>query len=265
VTVPANPVATARAAGSSASHAPVVPPVAAVAVDLGSGSIGVWAAHRGTLSSPSGDAFGSVVRRGRIVDAAGCLTLLSELLHRYAEPVQPGGVVVACRPVLATPADEQAVRHLLTAVFAPSRLLLIDTVRAAAIGAGAAAGTLVIADVGAQVTEVAVLEQGHTVAARRADIGTGDLDREGVLDLLAGTVARHIADLRDDPAVPGAARALTNRGLLLVGDGAVHPELPARLSTALHVRTHSAAAPRTAALNGAGLAAMAAGRHPAVA
>jgi rod shape-determining protein MreB len=237
----------------------------AVAVDLGSGTVGVWVADRGTLTSSCGDPFGSVVRRGRIVDAAGCRTLLSGLLCRYAEPVQPGGVVVACRPVLSAPADDEAVRRLMTAVFAPSRLLLIDTVRAAAIGAGAAAGTLVIADVGAQVTEVAVLEQGRTVAARRADIGTADLDRQGLFDLLAGTVARHVTDLGDDPVAPGAARALTNRGLLLVGDGAVHPELSARLSTALRVRTHSAASPRTAALNGAGLAAMAARRHPAVA
>jgi rod shape-determining protein MreB len=256
VSVPANLITTSRAA-----------PVP-VAVDLGSGSVRVWAAHRGTLSGPSGDVSactGSLVRRGRIVDAEGCRVLLSELLRRYPEPVPAGGVVVACRPVLAAPVDQQEMRRLLTAVFAPSRVLFIDTVRAAAIGVGAAAGTLVIADIGAHLSEVAVLEEGHVVAARRADIGTGDIGTQTGIDLLTGTVARQVADVRDDPAVLGVDRALTRRGLVLVGDGAAQPQLAMRLSAALRTRVHCAAAPRSAALNGAGLAAMAALRHPALA
>ncbi|MEV0810487.1 rod shape-determining protein [Micromonospora sp. NPDC050200] len=270
VTVPANATTISRPAGQRLvpdSGSATKPPIA-VAVDLGSGSIGVWVTHRGFLSGPCGDAFASVgtlVRRGRVVDAAGCAALLSELLRQYTDPVPAGGIVVACRPVLSTQTDEQAMRRVLANAFAPSRLLFIDTVRAAAIGAGAAAGTLLIADVGAQLTEVAVLQHGHVIAARRTDIGTRDINREASPDLLTEIVRRHVNDLRNDPAAPGLASAAATRGLILVGDGALHPGLPVRLSAALRLRVHCAATPRTAALNGAALAAMTALRHPSVA
>ena len=131
----------------------------ALAVDLGSRAVGVWATHRGTLTGPCGDAdtaAGAPVRRGRVVDVDGCIALLTRMVSRYAEPVPAGGMVVACRPVGATEADQAATRLVLEAVFAPARLHFIDTVRAAAIGSGAAAGTLLVADVGAQLTEVAI-------------------------------------------------------------------------------------------------------------
>jgi rod shape-determining protein MreB len=51
--------------------------------------------------------------------------------------------------------------------------------------------------------------------------------------------------------------------LLVVGDGALYPGLTAAVSGALRARVHLAAAPRTAALNGAGLAAMSLLRPPA--
>jgi rod shape-determining protein MreB len=82
--------------------------------------------------------------------------------------------MVACRPVLAAPVDQDAIRRVVTAVFAPSRVLLIDTVRAAAIGSGAATGVLLVVDFGSQLTEVAVLLDGRVAAARRADMGTND-------------------------------------------------------------------------------------------
>src|SRR3712207_185874 len=101
-----------------------VPPTA-LAVDLGSNAVGVWAAHRGTITGPCGDVLasaGTLVRRGRIVDSDGCVTLLKELISRYAEPVPPGGVVAACRPILAGERDQAMLRQVLEAVFAPARL-----------------------------------------------------------------------------------------------------------------------------------------------
>lgn len=99
VTVPANVLSSdQRAAGMCRSA-----PQTAVAIGLGSSSIGVWAAHRGTISAPCGDAStsaGSLIRRGCIVDADGCVILLSHLIRLFSEPVPPGGVVAACRPVL---------------------------------------------------------------------------------------------------------------------------------------------------------------------
>jgi rod shape-determining protein MreB len=236
-----------------------------VAVDLGSSAVGVWAARRGTVSGPCGDAYasaGTLVRRGRIVDVEGCIALLSQLVRRYGEPVPAGGVVAACRPVSSSEADQAVVRRVLDAVLAPSRTVFIDTVRAAAIGSGAAAGTLVIADLGAQLTEVALLQDGHVIASRQAEIGTRDLAHGATVDLIVDVVARRIADLRGSADASDLTSAST-RGMLLVGDGAVHPELPMALSTALRLQVHRAASPRTAALNGAGLAAMSLLRHPA--
>ncbi|MFC7279166.1 cell shape-determining protein MreB [Paractinoplanes rhizophilus] len=236
----------------------------ALAVDFGSSVAGVWAARRGTVSGPSGDAFapaGSLVRRGRVVDVDGCVAVLRQLVARYADPIPAGGVVAACRPVLTSQDDQAAMRRVVEAVFEPARVAFIDTVRAAAIGSGAAAGTLLVADLGAQLTEVALLQHGNVLAARRAEIGTRDLARGATADLIADIVARHVDELRDSAASVEMASA-SARGMLLVGDGAVHPELPVALAAALRMRVHRAAAPRTAALNGAGLAAMSLLRHP---
>ena len=239
----------------------------ALAVDLGSCVAGVWATHRGALTDFCGDAFtaaGPLVRRGRVVDVDGCIALLTRMVSRYAEPVPTGSTIVACRPVQATEADQAATRQVLEAVFSPARLHFIDTVRAAAIGSGAAAGTLLIADVGAQLTEVALLRQGRVIAARRSDVGTRDLGHGATVELISDNVRRHIGHLRGDPAAADLPTAMA-RGMLLVGDGAAHPELAPVLSRFLHVRVHRAASPRTAALHGAGLAAMSLARHPAAA
>ncbi|WP_203789094.1 rod shape-determining protein [Paractinoplanes rishiriensis] len=263
--MPANLASPAQPAGQrrTASAPPTTPP-AAVAVDLGSSTVGVWAAHRGTITGPCGDALAStssLVRRGRVLDVEGCISLLSQLIRRYYEPVPAGAVVAACRPVLASEQDQAVLRHVLEAVFAPTRLVFIDTVRAAAIGCGAAAGTLLIADLGAQLTEVALLKHGRVVAARRAEIGTRDLARGGTVDLIAEVVARRVADLRGATAGKDLAPAIS-RGMLLVGDGAVRPDLGVALSTALRLRVQRGASPRAAALNGAGLAAMSLLPHP---
>lgn len=201
------------------------------------------------------------MRRGRVVDIDGCVDLLLDFVHRYPQPVAAGGVVVACRPVLASEAEQNAIRRVLDAVFAPARVLFVDTVRAAAVGAGAAAGTLLVVDVGAELTEVAVLQDGRVIAAGRTEIGTRDLTQSATVDHLSDTVVRHIDDLRVG-AHAGEVRTALVRGMLLVGDGALHPQLVQAISSALRVRVHRAVGPRTVALHGAGLAAMSLLRHP---
>ncbi|MFC0508925.1 rod shape-determining protein [Micromonospora costi] len=245
------------------------PPAAAVdpepiAVDLGSAHLRIWLGPGGVLSVPVGQGLRTpVVRRGRVVDGPACAAELRRLLRDHRTPVPVGALVVACRPVLATPADQEATRRVLSAVLAPSRLLFVDSVRAGAIGAGAAAGTLLLADIGAGLTEVAVLEDGRVVAARRAEIGTRDLNHAVTAGMLADTTAGLIRDLRAEPVLRPLVRAALARGVIVVGDGATRPDLTARLVAALGATVHRAASPRTAALTGAGLAAVAATRHPA--
>ncbi|KUL29731.1 hypothetical protein ADL15_26870 [Actinoplanes awajinensis subsp. mycoplanecinus] len=235
-------------------------PATAVAVDLGSGTTGVWTSHRGVVSGSSDR---NLVHRGRIVDVDGCTALLKRIVQQYPQPVPAADMVVACRPVLSTDADEALMRRVLDEVFTPRRILFVDSVRAAAIGAGATAGSLLIADVGTQLTETALLENGRVVEARRAELGTRDLGSGTTVGLLGDVVARHVDQLR--AACPDAdLAAATARGLLLVGDGALHPDLPAALAAELGMRVHVAAAPRQAALTGAGLAVSSALRHPAL-
>nr|WP_158510536.1 rod shape-determining protein [Actinoplanes friuliensis] len=200
------------------------------------------------------------VHRGRVVDLDGCTNQLTRLVGRFPQPLPRGGVVVACRPVLASEADQEATRRVLHAVLAPERVIFIDTVRAAAIGSGAAAGSLLVVDIGAELTEVALLTDGRVHTARRTEIGTRDLDRGATVDLISDTVRRHIDDLCAGPDPAESATALA-RGVLLVGDGAVRPDLATAIAGLLQVRVHRASSPRTAALNGAGLAAMSLLRH----
>jgi rod shape-determining protein MreB len=252
-TMPARPVSRFRPAGSTA-----------LAVDLGSCVAGLWTAHHGTVTSACDDSSipdRTLVRRGRVVDVDGCVRLLSRLVHRYPDRLPPGAVVVACQPVLATETDLNATHRVLDAVFAPSRVLFIDTVRAAAIGAGAAAGSLLVIDAGAGLTEVALLRNGQVIAARRADIGTRDLSRGATANQIADTVVSHVDELRAGPDAARLSTALT-RGALLVGDGARHPQLAGAISTTLRVGVHRAFAPHTAALTGAGRAATSFLRHP---
>jgi rod shape-determining protein MreB len=243
---------------------------AAVALDLGSSYARLWVAGWGTRTAPHAAAAGLMrperpLWRGRVTDSAACEAILTHLLHQYPQRLPADPVVVACRPVLAAPADQDAVRRVVTAVFAPGRMLFIDTPRAAAIGAGVASGVVLIADVGAQVIEVAVLADGRTVAARRADRGTRDMTLGASTDLVAHTVARLVQEMRRSPGARRWVEAALPRGLVLVGDGATWPQLTARLTEALPVSVRSAARSRTVALYGAGMAALAACRHPAVA
>jgi rod shape-determining protein MreB and related proteins len=238
----------------------------AVAVVLGSGETRVWVAGRGGLSCRSGDTVGTLrapVRRGRVADGSGCVDALTRLIGQYRDPVPAGSVVLVCRPVLATMAEQHALRQVAAAVFAPSRVLFVDTVRAAAIGVGAATGGLLIADIGAGLIEVAALQDGKVTAARRTDIGTRDLKRGAPTDMLAHATTRMVNELRRDPATQALVPAALTRGLMVVGDGAMTPSLMMKIAANLRIPVRSGAAPWTAALNGAGLAAMSATHHPA--
>ncbi|MEO3742551.1 hypothetical protein [Plantactinospora sp. B5E13] len=88
------------------------------------------------------------------------------------------------------------------------------------------------------------------------------LVRRGRLVDLAAVTARLVREVYQQPEHRPAALAALARGMVLVGDGAARPELTVALAQALRIGVHPAAAPYTAALTGAGLAAMSAAGHP---
>ena len=100
-------------------------------------------------------------------------------------------------------------------------------------------------------------------AARRTDIGTGDLNRGAPTEVLVSATTRMVDELRRDSATQDLGPAALARGLMVVGDGAMTPSLMAQIAASLRIQVRSAQAPWTAALNGAGLAAMSVARHPA--
>jgi rod shape-determining protein MreB len=171
--------------------------------------------------------------------------------------------VVACRPVLAGPDDEAAMRRLLTEVVAPSRVLFIDTVRAAAIGAGAAPGPLIVADVGGDLTEIALLAKGRVIGARRADVGMNDLIDPTASTPVVHAVAKMFSELRRDRHCRESAATALGRGIVLVGGGVTQPELAARIAGTLGLAVRPSSTPLVAAVRGAGLAALAALRRTA--
>ncbi|GAA2358521.1 rod shape-determining protein [Dactylosporangium salmoneum] len=242
---------------------------AAVGVDLGSAHTRVWASGRGTVHAanpaPGATQWAGAVVRGRIADPEATRMVLSGLLYGHRRPLPAGVVVVACRPVGSDARAELALRDVMTTVFEPARLLFIDSVRAAAIGSGAAPGPLLIADVGAHVTEVAVLSGGLVVAAERRDVGLHD--HAGGPDADAAVIAA-VTDLigrvRRHPRHGQAIAAAVRGGLLLVGGGATRPRLAARIAGAAGVPVRHPAAPHLAAVRGAGLAALAALRRGAM-
>jgi rod shape-determining protein MreB and related proteins len=189
--------------------------------------------------------------------------MLVGLLRGYQRPLPAGTVLVACRPVLSTPDDERVLRDVLTTAFNPSRIRLIDTVRAAAVGAGAAPGALLVADLGAQITEVALLSDGRGVVSRRRDLGVDDFDRRSYGDAIVAILAQLVGQLRREPQWRHLSGAALRRGILLVGGGATQPRLTARAAAALNIAVRPAPKPRIAAAHGAGLAAFAALRRTA--
>ncbi|GGM63109.1 rod shape-determining protein [Dactylosporangium sucinum] len=242
---------------------------AAVGVDLGSANIRIWASGRGAVQAanpaPAAAPWSGPVARGRIIDPEPVQRVLSGLLSGQRRPLPAGAVVVACRPVGSDARAELALREVLTTVFEPARLLFVDTLRAAAIGAGAAPGPVLIADVGAHLTEVAVLAGGVIVAAQRRNVGLHDHD--GGPDPDAAVVAA-VADLiglvRLQSSHRQAIATAVRGGVLLVGGGAIRPRLAARVAGAAGTPVRRPVAPHLAAVRGAGLAALAALRRSAM-
>jgi rod shape-determining protein MreB and related proteins len=188
--------------------------------------------------------------------------MLTRLLRHYVPPLQAHPVVAACIPVLATAADRDTFTEVFKAALNPRSLLLIESVRAAAIGAGALTGASLILDVGAQLTELAVLSDAIIVTARRAEVGIEDLSRPARPDTIVAVAVTILDDMRRH--APEERWTMARRGgIRLVGHGALLPGLAPALAGALDMAVYPSSQPRTAALRGAGLTALATQRDPA--
>lgn len=240
-----------------------------LALDLGSARTRVWTRAHTILDAPTvsfgpADDAGVVrpVERGAIVDSDGAARLLTRLLAprvpRYARPV-----IVCTTPVLGG-AEHRAELAAVLAGLRPRSVLAIDTVRALALAAGAdLSRPLLVVDLGAQLTEVALLCDGTVSAARRVEHGTGDLPTL-TARRLADRVTEAVTGLVREDFRPEFVDALA-RGPLLGGGGALRPELVHRLARQLNTSVRPVPRPHTAAVRGAAAALDSARRHPVLA
>ncbi|MEU9646856.1 rod shape-determining protein [Streptomyces sp. NPDC048188] len=238
-----------------------------VALDLGSARTRAWAAGRGmildvpTVTFPGAGAV-YPVQRGSIVDTQGTARMLERLLgHRLPRFARP--VVVVTAPVLDGQAFRTAARTAVE-VLRPRTVLTVPGARAVALAAGAdLSGPLLVMDIGAHLTEVVLLVDGAVFDARRAALGTGDVDDDTPSARLGEVLAGMTTSMLRQDATSLTVEAL-NRGPLLAGGGALRPEITCRLADLLHVPLRAVPAPHTAAVRGAAKLLEATHPHPPV-
>jgi rod shape-determining protein MreB len=238
-----------------------------IALDLGSARTRAWLPGRGVICDVPTVTFPGAgiypVQRGTVVDVPGTARMLERLLARSLPFVARRPLIVLTTPVL-TGTDQRAEALRALEVLRPHRVLTLDSVRAAAIGAGAdLTEPVLVADVGAHLTEVALLADGLVLHPRRAARGTGDLDGTLGTSVFVRAVAEMVTGLIDEDGTGRAAGALA-RGLLLTGGGAIRPEIGHPLARLLGAPVRPAAAPHTAAVRGAAAALSSARRRPVV-
>jgi rod shape-determining protein MreB and related proteins len=241
-------------------------PGSALALDLGSLRTRAWLPHRGMVvdaptmtASPTGVSY--PISRGRITDVPGTARMLDRLLLGSNSLAPQPETIVMTVPVLCPEADRHAVLAAVE-ILQPRTVITIDSVKAAAIGAKAdLVEPLLVIDLGAHLTETAVLANGSVIEARCTPLGTADLRTSITIDSLTEYIRAMVTDLLSHDCGPQVVDAL-ERGPLLAGGGALFPAITYQLSKQLSCPVQPAPAAYTVALRGASAIVLAANRHP---
>ena len=238
-----------------------------LALDLGSARTRAWMPNLGlVLDAPTitPTEVGYPVQRGSIVDVDGAIRMLDRLLNSISAPAHRPALVVMTIPVLSAEADRNAALAAVE-VLHPRTVLTIESVKAAALGAGAdLVKPLLVVDLGADLTEVAVLSNGSLIQARRAALGISDFGNSITVDELVASIGEMVTDLVRQDCGPQVVDAL-DRGPLLVGGGSMRPAITYRIAERLSTSIQTAPTPHTVAVRGACAAVLAADRHPSTA
>jgi rod shape-determining protein MreB len=215
-----------------------------------------------TITSSNSDGVCRPVQRGVVVDLPGAARVLDDLLGRRAG-LGRYSIVVLTTPILCADQQRSVVRAALEVLDART-VLTIDSVKAAALGAGAdLTQPLLMVDIGAHLTEVGLLVDGGVRQAHRFDVGTSDLGATTTVAELVQSIVAVVTDLLRLDCGAQVVDAL-DRGPLLTGGGALRPEITYRLAKQLLAPVRPAPAPHSAAVRGAALALVAAHHHPSL-
>ncbi|MFJ8156945.1 rod shape-determining protein [Streptomyces sp. NPDC094468] len=239
-----------------------------IALDLGSTRTRAWLSGRRTIIDVptmtfQGAASVCPIQRGCIVDTPGTARMLHRMLgHRLPRFGRP--VIILTTPVLGGVAYRTEARTAVE-ILRPRTVLTVPTARAAAVSVDAdLIRPLLVVDLGAHLTEVTLLADGAVVDARHTALGIVDLDRLTPAAEIADAVVTMVTTmLEEDPGslVSDALR----RGALLVGGGALRPDITCRLARRLDSPVRPVPAPHTAAVRGAAKLLQAVHAHPSTA
>ena len=217
----------------------------------GSGAV-IAAGHDAWVASETGPARLQVpVRGGVIGDPVGCVHTIRLLLRKARVTTTDGRDIAVSLPATANARDAS----VLTAVMASAtggRITAVQSTLAASIGSGIGveeAWPHAVLDLGAGVTELAVIADGQVLAvsALRMGIRDYDDDSEPAEGRIVELLRRVLNDIPERVAGDVAAG-----DLLLVGGGASQPELAARLSRALGMPVRVPPHPREVVVDGLG-------------
>ncbi|MFE7767269.1 rod shape-determining protein [Streptomyces sp. NPDC057438] len=235
-----------------------------IALDLGSDRTRAWGCDGKPLFDVPTVAFGDgvvrPVRRGAVVDTAAAATLLDRLLaHRLPRSAHP--LLILTTPALGGVAFRAEARAA-AEVLRPHTVLTVPAARAVAVAADAdLTRPLLVVDIGAQVTDVVLLDDGAVTDARRTTLGTDDTDRRTPAARLTEAVGTMTTAMLDQDRTSRTREAL-RRGVLLAGGGALGPGTGPRLAERLGAPVRTVPGPHTAAVRGAAVLLRSAHDHP---
>jgi rod shape-determining protein MreB len=247
-----------------------------IAIDLGTARTQILLAHAGivldeptlTAYSASGDVIAAgrdawvaseegpaqlrmPVRGGVVRDPIGCVHTVRLLLRKAGLTATDGADIAVSLPATAKARDASVLMAVMASATG-GRIVPVESTLAASIGAGvdvAADAPHIVCDVGAGVTELAVIADGHLVSAAALRMGIRDYDDEP--ERAVRRVAKLFRRVLDDLPASVAADAVAG-DVLLVGGGASVPELVALLAAALHMPIEIPDDPRHAVASGLG-------------
>ncbi|MHB9857578.1 rod shape-determining protein [Streptomyces sp. YIM S03343] len=222
-----------------------------IALDLGSARTRAVVPGRGlildaptaTARRPDGTHPG---RRGTVIDAPACASMLDHLLDENQLPRSLRPLVMITTPVLDGPAHRTAARAAVD-VLHPRSVSTVPTARAVAEAAGTdLSRPLLVVDLGAQFIETVLLTDGAVSDARSTALATGDLETADAGDAVVSMLTAMLHQDRTSVTLDAL-----RRGILLSGGGALRPGISDHLTARLDTPIHLTPAPQTAAVRGA--------------
>ncbi|MFB7914317.1 rod shape-determining protein MreC [Streptomyces sp. NPDC056061] len=234
--------------------------VRGIALDLGSSWTRAWIPGHGVVAETAAcygpdDRPGQPrpVRRGRVVDPVSCGRLLGRIADTALGADRGDTVIVLSHPVLAGAEHRAAAKEAVAAALGPTRVIALDSARAAAAGAAPReGGPLLVVDIGAELTEATLLVDGRVRDARQTETGLSDLAPSEPPTTVVRTVLDMIMAMWKQDR-HGAVLGALRKGPLLAGGGAARPDITNRVALRLGVPVRLSEDPATAVVRGAGL------------